>query len=89
MRIESMEVVFQKNTAGRRFAFIVSTKVDKRAVVRNRIKRLIREIVYNELSRLAENMDVVVVVKAKTSDTYDTLKPALMNLFHKAGIMHL
>lgn len=87
VRNESMEIIFQKNQGGKRFAFIVSTKVDKRAAVRNRIKRLIREVVHRELPHIADCVDAVVVVKAKTSETYVTMKPVLFALFGKAGLL--
>lgn len=87
VRYESMEIIFQKNQSGKRFAFIVSTKVDKRAVVRNRIKRLIREVVHRELFSIVHNIDAVIVAKAKSSENYDTMKPVLFNLFGKAGVM--
>lgn len=89
VRNESMEIIFQKNQGAKRFAFIVSTRVDKRAVVRNRIKRVIREVVHRELSHITDNIEVIVVVKAKAPDTYDTMKPVLFNLFGKAGLMNL
>lgn len=46
-----------------RFACIVSIKVDKRAVVRNRIKRLLRESTYHILPSLVSSVDCVVIAK--------------------------
>ena len=46
-----------------RFAFIVSKKIHKRAVKRNRIKRLLRESIQLLLPRLKSNFDVVFLVK--------------------------
>ncbi len=46
-----------------RCAIIVSTKVDKRAVVRNRIRRLIGETLRNLHPALPEGIDIVIMVK--------------------------
>jgi ribonuclease P protein component len=52
-----------------RFGIIVSKKIDKRAVVRNKIKRLFREI----LSELNENIkpghDILLIAKKKILDS--------------------
>ena len=46
-----------------RFAFVVSKKVDKRAVVRNRLKRILREIAYVLLLPYPSGMDILFIVK--------------------------
>ncbi len=58
----ALKVVF-KPDALPRFAFVVSTKVSKRAVVRNRIRRVLRETVQVHLVDLKPG-DYVVIVKA-------------------------
>ncbi len=45
-----------------RFAFVVSTKVSKRAVERNRIRRHLREEIRHLLPQLAGGHDVAVIV---------------------------
>lgn len=47
-----------------RFAFVVSTRIDKRAVARNRIKRLLRESVRHLLPQINTGFDVIILVKA-------------------------
>lgn len=51
----------QKDT---RFGFVVSNKLDKRAPVRNRIKRLLREAVHNNLDKIKPGYDVTIVAKS-------------------------
>lgn len=46
-----------------RCAIVVSTSVDKRAAVRNRIKRLISEAVTHRVPKLPEGTDIVFFVK--------------------------
>ena len=46
-----------------RFAIIVSKKVDKRAVVRNRIKRLINSCIEELRESLKQGQDMIFIVK--------------------------
>ncbi|KKR87172.1 MAG: Ribonuclease P protein component [Candidatus Woesebacteria bacterium GW2011_GWB1_41_10] len=46
-----------------RFAFVVSTKISKVAVERNRIKRILREAVRQTLFDLVKGFDVVFLAK--------------------------
>ena len=45
-----------------RLGVLVSTKVSKKAVIRNKIKRQIREIVQSKLSSLKPGKDLVIIV---------------------------
>lgn len=49
------------NDNNSRFAFIISTKVDKRATVRNRIRRLLRESIGHVLPTLTHSIDGVCI----------------------------
>lgn len=44
-----------------RFGFLVGLKVDKKAVIRNRIKRRLREIAQQELPKIKDFYDIVVI----------------------------
>jgi ribonuclease P protein component len=44
-----------------RFGFIVSNKVSKRATVRNKIKRRMRQAAYKELPKNSNHRDVVII----------------------------
>jgi len=46
-----------------RFGFVVSTRVDKRAVVRHRLKRLLAEVVRLNLAKIKPGIDSVFLVK--------------------------
>ncbi len=45
------------------FGFIVSTKISKKAVVRNRIKRIMSEIIRINLEKLKNGYDVLFLIK--------------------------
>lgn len=46
-----------------RFGFIISTKISKKAVIRNRIKRTISEVIRKNLNNLKSGLDVVFLIK--------------------------
>ncbi|MDO8451470.1 MAG: ribonuclease P protein component [bacterium] len=61
-----IELVYTSNHIGTaRFAFIVSTRVDKRATRRNRVKRLMREAVHRALPHMQGNVDAVFIARSK------------------------
>ena len=67
-RLASPELVliYQKNTTDTpRFAVIVPKSVDKRAVGRNRIKRLVRESLHKLLREISTGVDGVFIVRKK------------------------
>jgi len=47
-----------------RFCIVVSNKVDKRAVVRNRIKRQISEVLRLNMDKIKGGFDVAIIVKS-------------------------
>ncbi len=49
-----------------RYGFIVSKRVDTRAVVRNRIKRQYRACIENELSNIKQGYDMLFIVKKES-----------------------
>lgn len=66
-----------------RFAFVVSARIDKRAVVRNRIKRLLRESIRHLLPQIAEGRDFVIIAKKNISglnqsETDNLIKSSLL-----------
>lgn len=65
-----------------RFGFVVSTKIDKRAVKRNRIKRLFREGVKSVMTEVKDGYDIVFWVRraaleAKTGELWSAIRDAL------------
>ena len=71
-----------------RAAFIVSTKVDKRAVVRNRIKRRMREVWRREMPALRDGVDVAFVTRAPAAQaSYHDLAAVMSRHLRKAGLI--
>lgn len=64
-----------------RFGFIVGQKVSKKATVRNKVKRRLRELVKDSLPRTKQGLDIVLITGrgiekqglAETKDSFDKL----------------
>jgi ribonuclease P protein component len=66
---ELFQIVYAKGEENiSRFAFIVSTKIDKRATRRNRMRRVLSECVRHLLPEIPKTFDYVFVVKKNFSD---------------------
>ena len=52
-----------KKSVPSRFGFIASKKFDKRAVVRNRARRLLREVIREHLDTINSGYDIVLIAK--------------------------
>ena len=71
-----------------RFAIVVSKKVHKAAVGRNRIRRRLYEIVRHELPRITAPHDVAIMVFSSEviNAPADELKELVQQLFEQAGL---
>lgn len=59
----AIRVVQTKEKDPARFAFIISTKTEKKAVARNKAKRQLREIIRAELPQLRQGVDIAITIK--------------------------
>lgn len=70
-----------------RLGILISTKISKKAVIRNHFKRQIREIVQTELPRLKNGKDLVVVVFSQILDkNFEEIKVFLKNSFKRLNL---
>jgi len=83
---DGFTVRYKKTDGQPRFAFVVSTKVDKRATVRNRIRRIFSESVRLLLPTIAHS-DVVVVVHKNIATTQVEAQTAITRAFKAAGLL--
>ena len=80
--------VGSNNLKQSRFGFIINNKVSKKAVVRNKIKRKLRETIRNNLSEIKKGVDVaVVVLPGFKENNLKTIGEVLNNLLKKAKII--
>ncbi|MFC1663537.1 ribonuclease P protein component [Patescibacteria group bacterium] len=78
----------KNNLKTNRFGFVVSQKVSKKAVVRNKIKRRLRELIKLKLPQIKSGIDVLLVVNPglETKDFWE-VEEIINRLFKKAGII--
>ncbi len=71
-----------------RYGFIASKRIDKRAVVRNRVKRRVRACIEQMTSNIKNGYDMLFVLKvAATSAKTDFLQKEIENLFRKEKLL--
>lgn len=85
----SLKILFDSNTTFTRIGIVVSKKVSKLAVTRNRFKRQLRAIFRQLLSQLKDGLQIVVTVTTVASKpNYQELGDDLKNLLAKAKVLH-
>jgi ribonuclease P protein component len=73
-----------------RFAFIVSKKIDKRAVIRNRTKRVLRSAVEEIIEKLKIGKDIVIISKkALVPEQAKEVLATLESIFRKIGSLNI
>lgn len=72
-----------------RLGITVTTKVDKSAVCRNKLKRRIRDLFRRNKSKLKNGFDgVVIALQGATDLSYKEIEKELCFAVRKAGILH-
>lgn len=80
--------ILKNNLSYSRFGFVVSQKISKKATIRNKIKRRLREIIKLKKLEIKKGFDVILVAKPKISQIdFKTLKDELDKLFQKASLI--
>jgi ribonuclease P protein component len=76
--------ILKNNLQNPRFCIVISTKISKKAVVRNKVKRQLRAIIYKNLAKISQNYDLVILTKpAVTITQFEELEKALVSLLSK------
>ncbi len=71
-----------------RFGIIVSLKVDKKAVIRNKIKRRIRVILKENLEEIKKGFDFLILTRPEIKKlNYQQIKEELFNLLRKKHLI--
>lgn len=71
-----------------RFSFIISKKIDKRAVVRNRTKRKIRAVIEEMIGRIGAGRDFVFYLKNETvGASRDNIRSEINQVFEKNKLL--
>ncbi|MFA6918818.1 MAG: ribonuclease P protein component [Patescibacteria group bacterium] len=67
-----------------RFAVVISNKISKKATVRNRLRRQVREILRLNIDKFEQNIDAIVnILTPSLGCEYEELEKELIELFKK------
>lgn len=81
-------IKFRKSSsAASRFGFVVSTKVAKKAVLRNKIRRVLSTAVRANLSPLHTAYDVAVIVGRNATDNVPLLGQDILTVLRRSNII--
>lgn len=79
--------IFKNNLAHPRFCIIISTKISKKAAVRNKTKRQIRAILYKNLAKISQNYDTIILIKTSaTISDFHQMEDSLISLLASAKL---
>lgn len=80
---------FKRNDlAFARFGLVIGTVVDKKATVRNRLRRQVSEIIRHNLKNIMPGLDVVLVGKAALAKkSYKEIEKEVISLFQKNKLL--
>ena len=71
-----------------RFVIIIGTKVSKKAVVRNKLKRIIRSILSSEKNKIKIKQDCVIIVLPEIiKNDYTEIKKSIIKHFNKLRLL--
>jgi len=83
-KILGVRSYLNRNHSCLRFGILVNVKISKKAVVRNKIKRRIRAIIYSQLPFLKTGFDIMVItLPAIVDKSYQEIHDDLVGLFHR------
>ncbi len=87
--VESFYIkVLKNNLPNNRYGIMISLKVDKKAVVRNKIRRRFNEILRLNNLKIRQGFDIVISTKDIIKNTpYDQNKQDLGFLLHQADLL--
>ena len=88
-RDKFITLFFINNTsANTRFAIIIPQSTDKRSVVRNKIKRTIRESIRKQLNLITPGWDVVIMINKQKDiiKDYSNIENELLLLLSESGV---
>jgi ribonuclease P protein component len=72
-----------------RFAFVAGQKASKKAIERNKAKRILREIIRSRLAEIKSGFDVVITALQGSADkNFEELERTTIKLLKKTGLLN-
>lgn len=79
--------LIQSNFKPIRFGVVINTRVSKKSVVRNKLKRRIKAVILNAPDKFKNNFAVIInVSKSATGLSFEEIKNELLDLLKKTGV---
>ena len=76
--------VFDNEEVDSKFGFVVSKKISKSAVLRNRTKRVIKKIVEENIKKISSSKNIIIITKKSFSwDKKQVAEKDLMSILNK------
>jgi len=84
-----IKVKFLKNNLSvNRFSFIVGLKISKKAVLRNKVKRRLEEIIRLNFEKIITGFDIIILIdKEILEKEYSEIEETLMNLLKESKLI--
>jgi ribonuclease P protein component len=78
----------KNNLSQSRFGFIVGTKISKKAVLRNKLKRRLRELVRGKIEKIKKGFDIIFITQPglENRDFWE-LEEILNKIFSRAKLL--
>ena len=71
-----------------RFVFVVSNKISKKAVVRNKIRRRLKAIIYHNLDKFLGNYDIIISVRqTPINRSYQEIEAELKSVLRRGRLI--
>lgn len=78
----------QKTNKNSLFGFVVSNKIAKKTTVRNRLKRQMRQIVYNKIKDISPNSICVIIARSKIREAnFQFIEKSITGVLKRAGLI--
>ncbi len=90
LHADNFTLIYQPSTINNfpRFAFIIPIKLEKRAVYRNRLKRLLRQTVKYQIKKIKKGYNILLLAnKAQRSNKPPQISAEVITLLQKAKII--
>jgi ribonuclease P protein component len=83
-----LTLIKEKTTGDSRFTVIVPIRLSKKANVRNRTRRLLRESIHKQLPNIQQGSDAIVMTnKLLLEEKLDDVIPIVISLLTNAGLL--
>lgn len=80
--------ILKNKSNQKRFGFVVSQKISKKSVIRNKIRRRMSETIRKEQNNIKNNIDVVFIsLSGIEKKNFSETKEVIYNLLEKAKIL--